>query len=237
MGDKQKAIDILFSAKRYDDAERLLQNVLSTGGADAWAYGKLARIYIKKGDAEKAVGFSKEAVKAEPESADPHRILAWSLHFRGDSIEAQREAETALQISPDDVESYNTLAWVLAKARRFHECIETCDQGLALDGKHAGLWNAKARALCDLGQWQDAIEVLHVAQQIECDKYFPHAALGSCFFHLQDYAKAEDYMKIALSINPHSQTAQELYREIQLRKRWFGRIWREFFPKHFPFLP
>jgi tetratricopeptide (TPR) repeat protein len=163
--------------------------------------------------------------------------LAWSLHFAGKSVEAQREAEIALTINPADIETYNTLAWVLSKAKRFQECIDVVDRGLKLNPTHSGLWNAKARALIDLSEWQKAIEVLNAAQNIDCDKFFTNAALGACYYSLHDYMNAERYMKTALSIHPHSQSAQDIYREIKFRKTWLGRVWRTVFPKQVPIMP
>src|SRR5689334_20824842 len=111
MQTERHVIDQLFSARRYDDAERLLNQIVASGGADVWVFIKLARVYQKKGDLQKALTASRDALKCDPGSAKAHQILAWSLHFTDDYAGARKEAELALQIDPNDVENYNALAW------------------------------------------------------------------------------------------------------------------------------
>jgi adenylate cyclase len=81
-------------------AEELAQKAISLSGAFARAHAYLGRIYISKGQYDKAIAEGERALAIAPNSAFVHAALAVSLEHAGRPEEAIALFEKAIRLSP-----------------------------------------------------------------------------------------------------------------------------------------
>ncbi len=232
-----QSIDFLYRARRYAEAEAALSKYIESWPKDSWAHCKLARVYLKLEDGDKAIAAATRAMAVAPDDADSCRVLAWAFHLTRQPERATPLAREALRLRPADVENYNLLAWILAVAGDYPQCREIVERGLGLDPRHEGLWAAHARALMSRREWAKAVPLLHKALEFGCGRFFNSWALSVCYYHLKHYDRAEELLAGAMRANPHHPSAQDLHRELRFRRTPQGRLIRLLFRNRKSFLP
>ncbi|MFC1880479.1 tetratricopeptide repeat protein [Thermodesulfobacteriota bacterium] len=98
-------LDIMFGSSKSPEqslqtAEELVQKAISISGANADARAFLGRIYLTKGQYNKAIAEGKRAVELKPNSAFVHAALAYSLQHAGRPEEAISQYKKAIRLSP-----------------------------------------------------------------------------------------------------------------------------------------
>ena len=83
---------------------------LELNPSNTLALSQVARLYLKQGDAEKALPYARKAVKQEPNAPVPHRVLGESLLESGDISAAIRELNTAARLDPEFPQTHFLLA-------------------------------------------------------------------------------------------------------------------------------
>ena len=109
MGDLEKAM-ALCNKGAFEEAKRLLKNVVSNCPLHADAYRMLAQIYMEEGDFDKALDTNIEALRVDPGNL-------WALLLMGNIYTHQNDVETAdtyyqkvLAYHPGDIIALNNLA-------------------------------------------------------------------------------------------------------------------------------
>ena len=116
--------------ERMEAAEYVLAQLLEVR-KDARAYSLLGTMAWRKGDARKAMGFYREALKLDAGMADVHNNLAVLYQDAGDSEASAGEALAALQQDPKYSEAWMNLGNARRVQRNFGEASIAYEQALA----------------------------------------------------------------------------------------------------------
>ncbi|MBC1935053.1 rhomboid family intramembrane serine protease [Listeria grandensis] len=88
----------------YATAQKILQQLQSSGSADEISFTNLAIIATIKGNEEDAASYAREAISQEPFNPHAHFLLARSYEMQGDLKQALKEATIAVE--QEDTENY-----------------------------------------------------------------------------------------------------------------------------------
>jgi tetratricopeptide (TPR) repeat protein len=145
-----------------------------------------------------AIAAAKQAIQADPKSADAYNNLAVSYIKLGQYDEALDAAQNAIRLKPDFQLAKNNLAWIQdekakaagqpgpvtpksaaadllnqsmehSKANRFTECIDTARQVTLLDPKSSRAFNNMGFCAANLQQWDEAVRNLQEAIRLDPD--------------------------------------------------------------------
>jgi superkiller protein 3 len=88
------------------------ENELKTNPFDAWSEFRLAQIYRKRQETEKATAYLRKAVALDPALVPARIALARDLGFRGSLAEAEMQLHAAIKLEPDNSTAHFRLAQI-----------------------------------------------------------------------------------------------------------------------------
>jgi tetratricopeptide (TPR) repeat protein len=106
-----------------------------------------SRIYLRKGDQQRALADCNAGLKVLPESAWGYATLAMILQKSANHEAAVRAATRAIQMAPEDPESYATRGRALLALKRYRSAIADVDHAVSLD---SAMRNELANELAEL---------------------------------------------------------------------------------------
>ena len=142
------------------------------------------------------------AIALDPELAEGHAALAYTLLYQWDLEESENEFQRSIALNPNDANTRFWHAAHLAAAGRFEESIAEASRGRQLDPVSpiitAGVsWmNHFAR------KHEQAAAMADATMAIEPDFVIAHARRGVAFKHLGDYGQAAVEMGRCLMLSP-----------------------------------
>ncbi len=173
---------------------------------------RLAETYAKSQRTPEAIAEAQKAIQADPNNAEPHRLLA-RIYVRnlGDLSAGTAQRETIdkavdqfreiLRIDPKDSQSS---LW-LARLYRFeneHDKAEEILRGvLSWDPANEGALEQLSQLLVDEGRAADAIELLSKAADRSASPTL-YDLLGDAYSQTHDYAKSEEAYRKAVDADP-----------------------------------
>jgi len=107
--------------KRYDEAEKIFENIIRINPFYAPAYSNLARIYEEKGLQDKLIAAYRKVIELNPANADVLLHLGLALHRQKNYSEAIDCYYRALTLSPDNADSNYNLGVALIESKRIPE--------------------------------------------------------------------------------------------------------------------
>ena len=170
-------------AERYVDrfqtnlAQRFWHNVLKLDPQNETGYVPVAEFNIALHQARSNGETEKLSMLLETES-DPDRlragffILARVYESRNDVDKAVKTYQRALEKMPDDAGFMNACAWFIyeQQARDYYDLgIELAQQAVKLSPEDAGIWDTLAWLLHSDGQYQQAVDAMSKAVELEPD--------------------------------------------------------------------
>ncbi len=146
-------------------AEKMYTLALSMDPAFPYTHHQIARIAFLKGDHARALVHINESIDRDP---DPSSFYIRGLikGFVGDYEGAARDYRTFLREKPTSWAGINDYAWVLLKADRPLEALVAVDWGLIYSPENVWLYNNKATAHMELGQYELAYDAALRAQEM-----------------------------------------------------------------------
>jgi tetratricopeptide (TPR) repeat protein len=135
----------------------------------AMAQNNLGMALQQAGQMQEAIEDWEQAVRLNPDYAEPHSNLGNGLLRTGRLSEAVGQYEQALRIKPDYAETHNNLAVALFRLGRVPEAISHWERALRLKPDYADAHNNLGLALEWLGRTQEAIQHYKQALRIKPD--------------------------------------------------------------------
>ncbi|CUU11155.1 MAG: tetratricopeptide repeat protein [Fimbriimonadales bacterium] len=105
MGDPKQMLQEAIALKnegRYDEAERLLKQVLAVDPRSAEAHHQLGLVYCFTGLFDESIQELETSVRLNPEAIQPRLDLALTYSMLGYEPEAKRELEEVLRRDPNN---------------------------------------------------------------------------------------------------------------------------------------
>ncbi len=134
--DLPRAVDLAFriyaAQHKLDLVQRSFEEAEAAGALHGGARALLARLYLARGNAEKAQAIYERVVAESPEIAPAKNDLAFMLAARGGDLErALRLAEAAEQALPDSPNAADTRGFVLLQLGRYEAALAPLRAALA----------------------------------------------------------------------------------------------------------
>jgi protein O-GlcNAc transferase len=191
-----------YRAGNLQQAEHLLQNILSNHPDDPEILYFLGIISIQLGKYDLAIEYLSKAIHSNLSGADTFLALGNAYALKKQFDEAIACYQKALQINPGVATAYNNLGNALAEAGRFNEAITSYQKTLEINPNNVHAYNNLGNAFRFLGRFDEA--VTNYEKAIELDPSFAgaYSNLGNIFQATGKCEKALTYYQKAIELNP-----------------------------------
>ena len=179
-------------------AESYLNKVLSIDGSQSTARRLLGQIYIRKGQAEKALTILKPLTIGGTPDVEAMTLTAEAYLTLGDTVRSEAFFEQALRLRPNDVGVRTALALAqlsrgeTAAAFNVLQTISSTDSGTLAD---LSIVSARIRR----AEFNKALEAIDVLARKQPDKAFADNLRGRVFLRMNDIKSAQASFERALS--------------------------------------
>ncbi|WP_158238346.1 MULTISPECIES: tetratricopeptide repeat protein [Luteimonas] len=95
---------------------------------------------LRRGAHDDALALARDAVAAEPQSANAHRLLALALRGSGDAAAAVDSIDRAIALAPDDADLHFQRAGMLLNVRDIEAAATSLSQSVSLDPNQFGAY-------------------------------------------------------------------------------------------------
>ncbi len=209
---EEEEYELTGRSENADQAVDYYKKALALDPESSVIIERLAETYAKSQRIRDAVLQAEDAIKANPDNAAPHRLLA-RIYVRNlgdlstgtgqrDMIDkAIDQFREILRIEPKDSQSALWLARLYRFENEHDKAEETLRDVLKWDPANEGALEQLSQLLMDEGRASDAIELLNKAAA-QSDSPTLWDMLGDAYAQNHDYAKSEEAYKKAVSFDP-----------------------------------
>jgi adenylate cyclase len=161
-------------------AEQLGHKAIAADESNPGGHALLGRVYIRRGDLERALDAMNRAIGLNPSDPDSYAGLGNALLLLGDIDNAIKAIETAIQLHPAiSVTSYFRLGMAYIIAGRPNDAIRTLERAVVRGEQNAYLHGMLAGAYAEAGREDEARRQVEKVRQLSV--VFEGAELGSLF--------------------------------------------------------
>ena len=197
---------------------------------DVRGYRYLAFLYQGRNEPEEAIKLWEELLTHDPENLDAHSELATLLEKAGKTPEALRHLEVAAKKAPDDARVLSRIGVGYIKVGRTEDGVKALDRAVELDSSTTisnNIAYALAESKLELERAKEfALNAVERTESATLDTVLERvtpgqlervASLGSywetlgwIYFQLEDYTKAEQYLRAAWDLSQSGVCAEHL---------------------------
>ncbi|UVI30771.1 tetratricopeptide repeat protein [Paenibacillus spongiae] len=215
-------IDQLLHWDRYDDALKEAEAWIREDPENADAYGALAVVY-QFIDADKALYWSGEALKRDPELESAWRVRLIVAYERKDWPTFEKVIAEMLRMFPDYSYLYRMQGQYLLTKNRWQEAREYLEQAISLN--HSSInYAVYAYALALLNKDEESLNAEQVALHDDPEDDQALLYLAWAAERRNDPRKAAEFMGSAIRLDPNNAQIREEYLEILQKSYWFYRV-------------
>jgi len=186
-------------------------------------YKSLGLAYTYRGVYEKNDDYIKEAInnytkalEFNPYYVDAYLNLGKIYVFKGDTEKALEKCQKALELDPGYSQVHLYLGIVYMKQEKHKDSLQEFDRAIELENQmktpdSTVVLNAsvlKGMSLIVLQKYDDALEALNRALEINPDYPVTHFALGTLYALKDDKVKAEEEINLYLKLDPQGEYAE-----------------------------
>ncbi len=197
---------VKFDEGDYVGAIQCYNNALKGKPSDASVHILLAQAYIKLGHWERALREYDKAIEYEPDYYSNYIERAWAKFMLMDYPGAVGDCNRAIDIQPDFALSYRVRGIVYLVGMRDHKrAVDDFNIYLKHEVNDALILAYRAEAKICIGDFtggkKDALRVI----KLNPDMWEGYYSLGIYYYYREEYAKALEYLRKALKINPDNE--------------------------------
>jgi tetratricopeptide (TPR) repeat protein len=193
---------LLLEQSRPDMAEQAARRALTDNPNNPLGHATLAVALGMQGKLREATRQAQAAVHLGPDIGYCHYVLAAVLCDRNRLKESERTIHEAIRVDPTEPDYLGLLAKVHLERRDWQGALKAADEGLELDAEHGECANARAMALTQLGRHKEAAETVEGALARDPEDPVTQMTQGWAMLHRQNAAKALQYFREALRLDP-----------------------------------
>lgn len=195
--------ELLFSAKRYQEAEDIYRESLLIWPENAETHYFLANTLVECHKQEEAAEQYRKAIALKPDFVEALGNLANILQAQGHYSEAEKFFTQSLKINPNFHQAHFNLGNLLRVLHRLDESLLCYQQVIALQPNHFKAWSNLGIVLHMQGQLTLAEEKYRKALVLEPSFIEAHINLAACLKDQGKYREAETHLRKALDLNPN----------------------------------
>lgn len=172
---------------------------------DAYSFLRAGMANQRTGDHVGAERSFRRGLELEPENADLHNALGWTLFQEGRSAEAIAEYEKALATDPEDVKANNNIALALTELGQLDKAALHFRKSLAVEPT-AEIYSDLGFVLDRQGKSEEAIDNYHEALKLDPKCESAHFNLAVSLLRRDRLDEAAAQYKAALRVKPTAET-------------------------------
>ncbi|HEX4960578.1 MAG TPA: sulfatase-like hydrolase/transferase [Thermoanaerobaculia bacterium] len=189
---------------KWDQSERLLQEVLAATPANVTAVNILALVQMRQGDFAAARNEYLRSLSLDPKQARVHAMLG-TLSLLGDDLDAaERSYRQALAITPSFVEALSNLGMVALLRGNKQEAEDWYRKAIAADPGFPRVYRRVADLYYERGEFAKALENYRKTLAAEPNDFEAIVQAGNSARHLGDPKTAAELFARAAKLRPDS---------------------------------
>jgi len=191
------------AAKEFDDALRLLNEVIAEDPGIMEARQVRANIYLELDRPEDSIAECQEALKTDEEYEAAIFTMAQAYRILKKYDEAIAGYNRIMQLDPKDPKSYINIGEIYCEIKDFDKAISFLDKGISIDPEHSALaHNLLGLAYLDQKMLDLAEKEIHIALKMRPRIPDAHYNLGLLYEHKGDIPRAIEEYKEEIEIHP-----------------------------------
>nr|MBC8450733.1 protein kinase [bacterium] len=178
----------------------------------AYLKGRYHWFIRSSGDIEKAIEYLKEAVAIDPEYAlayaglaDCYGVLPMYRPVAPEEVypKAKAAAMKALELDDSLAEAHSALGCIKDNYEwDWNGAEREIERAIALNPGYATAYQWKAESLITRGRFDEAVEVMNKARELDPLSLFMNARVGLAFCYARRYDEAKDILETTLEVDP-----------------------------------
>ncbi len=195
---------------RSDDAERLLRDVVTVDPTRLEAYDLLGRLYVGRGDMDRALAeYRSLANRSSANAAGPRTMVGMINEARGKRDAAVEEYERVLAANPRAGVAANNLAWIRAEEGRLDEAVRLANVATDVMKDRPEPYDTLGWIYYQQGQLARALSAFERALSHAPDNPTYHYHLGLTYLKLGDARRARAALNRTIELKPDSAPAAD----------------------------
>ncbi len=200
--------DVLLGQSRYQQAEELLQGLMSDGAGniDILKMMVIAKMGLHKyTDADQ---LCEMIIELNPNEAFAFYIKANIKSVNRKFDVAKEMMVTALQIEPSNDDFHAFVANLFLQTKDYEDALKSANTALEVDAENIDALNARSSALVGLGRKEEAFQTIDKSLATDPNNPYTHANMGWGLLHQGKSVQALDHFKMSLKEDPMNQYAK-----------------------------
>lgn len=218
-------IEQLYEWGRLEEAIRETENYIQQYPEDADGYATLSKIYLQQDDFKKALHWSLEALRKDPENEVAWATRAGTLYTERKYDETMTAIQEALTLFPEEGYYYFLEGNIYNQRGDFKKAKEAFLVALKIEPSNAMYLANYGYVESILGNQELALQAEEQALQLDPENPTAFMYLAWAANERGDYAQALFYLESAVRLKPDSQQLREEYLEILQKQykvyQWF----------------
>lgn len=187
---------------RWDEAEQEFRHAMELDPKSVQPRGALARVLLVRGEKAKAEQTLKEAKQALGDNPDAYRMLADFYVLTGQLDKALAEYASLYEQHPGDLRAKKNYVQLLIDTHRLDQATKLNDEILKANPKDVDGMILRGQVLRAQGHFQEAVQILSTALQLDAGNAVAHYQLGLCYNALGNAEQGEQELRNAVGLRP-----------------------------------
>ncbi|MDO1451909.1 tetratricopeptide repeat protein [Rhodocytophaga aerolata] len=199
---------LLLQHKKYEEAEKLLKDLLHHTPNDVHLLALLAEAKIQQDKIQQADSLLDTAIGLSPDLGHLFYMKARIALQQQSYDEAEKHIRQATMLDASDADYFSVWASIKLARKQYAEALELANKALELDAQNLLGLNTRSTALLKLNQKESAFNTIEGALRADPTNAYTHANYGWGLLEKGDHKKALEHFKEALKNDPNSNYAQ-----------------------------
>jgi len=199
-----KHIDEEADAAAAEEQMRRLQTLGYVGGEESSPeiHNNLGRIFLGRGELDKAQGEFEQALKLNPDNAEALLNMGAIRRVEGRVAEAEHFVKRALSVNPNSIGALAQLAEIKRDLGDLDESIRLYREALAIDDSQPFVFLGLGDSLQRAGRHEDAEQAFRSVLELDPDSFEGHYNLGVTYLQRERLDEAVERFEKALALRP-----------------------------------
>ena len=209
----------LLQNNRFDDAEKILREVIRTSPSNVDAHNLLGVVLDQIGNATEAEREYRNAIRLDRNAVSPLANLGVLLAKTKREPEAIRTFESVLRLKPDHHQAIVDLGFLYRTIGQYEKAVPLLEKAAAVQPNDYEVIYALGTALLETKKYDEASNYLTRAAAISPANADPVYALGSIAFQRGDDETARNLFNRALELKPDYAAADFMLGELYAKHK------------------
>lgn len=199
---------VLMSQGRYNDAEKILGELLAANPNNDYLLYQLSEISLLKENYERAEELINAAIAIDPEDGNYFYLKSRIAVSKDDYKAGESYIITAIALDPHDDDYYAFFAAIKLDKKRYEESLKLADEALALNPSNLLALNMRSTALLKLNRKDESFATIEGALHEDPENAYTHTNYGWGLLEKGEVEKSLKHFSEALRNDPNSTQAQ-----------------------------